>query len=204
MLTAVLALVPDPDWAVREQLAASLGELPAEHERDRAGRVPRALRERPGAMDAALSGLNGSEAGRPGDALDARHRETPQRAMAITMLAATIVSNAQDAPIQRAVRRRRGDAASGLAAIRAACRGAEVTLLGVDAVPGGARPRARTRRRGAPCPTCPGGRAGPGGASAFPRARGAADPSLQEGNARRAPARGGRRGGRGRGAGGPR
>src|SRR4030095_4047696 len=78
-------------------------------------------------------------------------------------------------------------------------RGAEVTLLGVDAT---GAVRGRGRDETAPCPTCPGGRAGPGGASAFPRARGEADPSLQEGNVGAAPAGG--RWGRGRaGAGAP-
>src|SRR3954447_26513110 len=57
-------------------------------------------------------------------------------------------------------------------------RGAEVALLG--AVAPGTPPvrRATTPAAGVPCPTCPGGRAGPGGAYAFaqvadpPRGRG--------------------------------
>ena len=201
MLTAVLALMPDPDWAVREQLAASLGELPPGTKETALVAFLERYANDPVAMDAALSGLNGSESAVLETLLRATS-ETPQRAMAITMLAATIVSNAQDAPIQRlfdAVAETPRPAWQRSALLR----GAEVTLLSVDAITGRARTRARRAApagEAAPCPTCPGGRAGPGGASAFPRARGAADPSLQEGNAQGgAPAAG--RGGRGRGAG---
>ena len=70
MATAVLALMPDPDWAVREQLAASLGELPhrATKETAMAAFLERYAND-PVAMDAALSGLNGSEADPAGDAV---------------------------------------------------------------------------------------------------------------------------------------
>lgn len=199
MLTAVLALMPDPDWAVREQLAASLGELPQGTKENTKETAMAAFLERyandPVAMDAALSGLNGSE---PAvlEALLRATEETPQRMMAIAMLAATIVSNAQDAAIQRLFD---GVAQTTRPAWQrsALLRGAEVTLLGLDATGAG---RGRGRGEAAPCPTCPGGRAGPGGASAFPRARGAADPSLQEGSGRSAaPAPAAGRGGRGRG-----
>jgi mono/diheme cytochrome c family protein/glucose/arabinose dehydrogenase/HEAT repeat protein len=200
LLTAVLALLPDPDWAVREQLAASLGELPPGTKET----AMVALLERdandPVAMDAALSGLKGSESAVLETLLRATS-ETSQRAMAITMLAATIVSNALDAPIQRlfdAVAETPRPAWQRSALLR----GAEVTLLSVDAITGVARGRgaaAAPASEAAPCPSCPGGRAGPGGASAFPRTTGAADPSLQEGNAGGAPAPAPGRGGRGRG-----
>ena len=144
MLTAVLALVPDPDWAVREQLAASLGELAQTTKETTKETAIAAFLERyandPVAMDAALSGLNGSE---PAvlDTLLRATTETPQRVMAITMLAATIVSNAQDASIQRLF-----DAVAQTARPAwqrsALLRGAEVTLLGVDAT-GVARGRGR-------------------------------------------------------------
>jgi glucose/arabinose dehydrogenase len=131
MLTAVLALMPDPDWAVREQLAASLGELPqATKETALAAFLERYAND-PVAMDAALSGLNGSEPAVLGALLRATS-ETPQRAMAITMLAATIVSNAQDGSIQRLF----DDVAQTARPAwqrSALLRGAEVTLLGVDA-----------------------------------------------------------------------
>ena len=50
-------------------------------------------------------------------------------------------------------------------------RGAEVALLGA-AMPGspGRRGGGPAAAPDAPCPTCPGGRAGPGGAYAFPQA----------------------------------
>jgi len=195
MATAVLALMPDADWAVREQLAASLGELPQSPKETALIAYLERYANDPVAMDTALSGLNGSELTVLETLLRAAS-ETPQRVMAITMLAATIVSNAQDAPIQRLFD---AVAETPRAAWQrsALLRGAEVTLLSVDAVTGAARGRGAAPAD-APCPTCPGGRAGPGGASAFPRARGEADPSLQEGNAGAAPATG--RGGRGRGA----
>ena len=195
---AVLTLVSDPDWAVRDQLAASLGELPqGSKETAMAAFLERHAND-PVAMDAALSGLNGSEPAVLEILLRATE-ETPERATAITMLAATIVATSQDASIQKLF-----EAAAQTARApwqrSALLRGAEVTLLSADA-PGSA---GRGRGRGAaaadaPCPTCPGGRAGPGGASAFPRARGAADPA-EGGAPGGAPAAAGARGGRGRGA----
>ena len=50
-------------------------------------------------------------------------------------------------------------------------RGAEVALLGAPAPGSPAGRRGGRLRATAPCPTCPGGRAGPGGAYAFPRRR---------------------------------
>ena len=43
---ALLKLIDDPDWSVREQLAASLGALPAGPEGDRARRLAAEARER--------------------------------------------------------------------------------------------------------------------------------------------------------------
>jgi mono/diheme cytochrome c family protein len=66
--------------------------------------------------------------------------------------------------------------------------GAEVTLLGAAAPGSPARGRGRGAAvANAPCNTCPGGRAGPGGAAAFPtaptapagRGRGATSPALK-------------------------
>ena len=185
--TAVAALSADPDWAVREQLGASLGELPAG---TKASAIAAFLDRNGGdpiAVDAALSGVAGSEAGVL-DALLATTDDTPSRAAAITMLAATIVSGAQDSNVQTLF---------GLVAQTtrpawqrsALLRGAEVTLLGADA-PGAARGRRGAPPADAPCATCPGGRAGPGGAAAFPvtptgaapaagRGRGAGRPALK-------------------------
>lgn len=197
MQSAVLALATDTDWAVRGQLAASLGELPQGTKESALATFLERHASDPVAMDAALSGMNGLEP-RVLEALMRATEETPQRTAAITMLAATIVSAGQDAVIQRlfdAVAQTERPAWQRSALLR----GAEVTLLGV-AAPGTGPGRGRGRgapAADAPCPTCPGGRAGPGGASAFPRTRGAAaDPPAGEGEpAAAAPARG-----RGRGA----
>jgi mono/diheme cytochrome c family protein len=51
-------------------------------------------------------------------------------------------------------------------------RGAEIALLGAPMPARGTKPRSvppAPTTAGSPCPTCPGGRAGPGGAYAFPR-----------------------------------
>ena len=195
MQAAVVALASDPDWVVRDQLAASLGELPQGPKESALAAFLERNASDPVAMDAALSGLKGSEA-IVLEALMRATEETPQRTAAITMLAATIVSGAQDAPIQRlfdAVAESTRPAWQRSALLK----GAEVTLLGADA-PGSAPGRGRPAppAADAPCPTCPGGRAGPGGASAFPTARGGTAP-LGEGAVS---GRGAGRGGRGRGA----
>ncbi len=198
MRQAVTALAADPDWAVRDQLAASLGELPPGSKEAAVVAFLERNANDAIATDAALSGVSGSEDAVL-SALMKGTDETPQRAAAMTMLAATIVSGAQDASIQRL-----------FAAIAepvqpawqrsALLKGAEVTLLGANA-PGSAPGRGRGRGAtpaDAPCTTCPGGRAGPGGASAFPAARGAAADPVAEGAVVAGTGRGGR--GRGRGA----
>ena len=91
------------------------------------------------------------------------------------MLAGTIVRGAQEAAVQDLFAMV-GDERRPAWQRSALLRGAEVALLGAT------MPGTQTGRRGAPpvttgpapCPTCPGGRAGPGGAYAFqqaPRAR---------------------------------
>jgi mono/diheme cytochrome c family protein/HEAT repeat protein len=193
---AVLALISDPDWAVRDQLGASLGELPAPAKETAVAAFLERNANDAVAVDAALSGLKGSETAVLEKVMTGVD-ETPQRTTAITMLAATIVSGGQDAVVQKvfdaiAERTRPSWQRSAL------LRGAEVTLLGAVA-PGSLPGRGGARGRGmsaeAPCPTCPGARGGPGGAAAFPRARGA-DAALLEGGAA---GPGGTRGDRGRG-----
>jgi len=188
MQSAVVALASDPDWSVRAQVGASLGELPAPA---RPAVIASFLTRNAGdpvAMDAALSGVAGSEA----DVLDLLLRvtdDTPQRSASITMLAATIVSRGQDASVQPLFNL--AAQASRPAWQRAALlRGAEVTLLGADAPGSTGRGRGRGAAPDAPCPTCPGARGGPGGAAAFPSNRDAALPA--EGGATTG------RGGRGR------
>jgi mono/diheme cytochrome c family protein/glucose/arabinose dehydrogenase len=192
---AVFALGTDADWAVRGQLAASLGELPQGTKESALAAFLERHASDPVAMDAALSGMNGLEP-RVLETLMRATEETPQRTAAITMLAATIVSAGQDAVIQQLFNAI-AETARPAWQRSALLRGAEVTLLGAVA-PGSAPGRGRgAPAADAPCPTCPGGRAGPGGASAFPRTRGAAaDPPGEEGEPAAAPP--GR--GRGRGA----
>src|SRR5204863_5086659 len=113
------------------------------------------------------------------------------RRAAVTMLAATIVSRAKDADVQHvfdtvADRSRPSWLRASL------LRGAEAQLLGIDPITGRGR-GAPAPAPDAPCPTCPGGRSGPGGAPAFATGR--------AGEGGRAATPGGR--GRGRGAGRP-
>jgi mono/diheme cytochrome c family protein/glucose/arabinose dehydrogenase len=192
---AVIAKIDDPDWSVRQQLAASLGALPAGV---REGAVARLLERHAGdpvVLDAALSGLRGAELATLDRLLVPGLAETPQRADTLTMLASLVIRGGQDAAVQRVFARM---ADAGLAAWQrsALVGGAEVALLGrsLPAPParrgGGAAARGAAAATPLPCPTCPGGRAGPGGAYAF---REPAPNTGQRGG------RGGRGGGRGGG-----
>ncbi len=171
---AVLKRLDDGDWAVRKQLAASLGVLPAAERTTAIVSLLERHADDPIVMDAALSGLRGTEAavldrllqsGQGGDVL------TPQRETAAVMLAGTIVRGAQEAAVQDLFAMV-GDERRPSWQRSALLRGAEVALLGAT------MPGTQTGRRGAPpvttgpapCPTCPGGRAGPGGAYAFQQA----------------------------------
>jgi mono/diheme cytochrome c family protein/glucose/arabinose dehydrogenase len=166
---AVLKRLDDADWAVRHQLAASIGGMPVEvRERAMVSLLERYADDSV-TLDAALSGLRGSEA-RVLQRIVTAGNQTPQRDAAVTMLAATLVRSAQDAAVQ--------DLFVTIADERhpewqrsALLRGAEIALLGA-AMPGtttGRRGNAPAATASLPCPTCPGGRAGPGGAYAFPR-----------------------------------
>jgi mono/diheme cytochrome c family protein len=164
---AVLRHVDDEDWAVRQQVAASLGALPAgPRERAVVSMLDRHADD-PIVVDAALSGVRGSEAAVLDGLIAGAATQTPQRDTAITMVTATIVRGAQDGAVQSVFGSIAAD--SRPMWIRTALvRGAEVALTGAAA------PGTRGGRRGAganaanlPCPTCPGGRAGPGGAYAF-------------------------------------
>ena len=170
---AVLRRLDDGDWWVRQQLAASIGVLPAGVREAPAAAIIERYATDPVVMDAALSGLRGSERTVLDMLLQSGDGQTPQRDAAITMLAATIVRSGQDAATQHVLA---SIANRGLAAWQrsALLRGAEVTLLGaaMPAPPVRRRDSASTAVKPAepvPCPTCPGGRAGPGGAYAFTR-----------------------------------
>jgi mono/diheme cytochrome c family protein/glucose/arabinose dehydrogenase len=160
---AVMKLLDDKDWAVRRQLAATLGELQSGSKDAAIAGMLERHGDDPIAVDAALSGARGIELAVLDRLLQATG-ETPQRSTAITMLAATIVRVGEDAPIQTLLARVAETSRVNWQRF-ALLRGAEVALLGAT-MPG-------TPGRGAPnpnepCPTCPGGRGGPGGARAFP------------------------------------
>src|SRR5262245_5107368 len=166
---AVLKRLDDTDWVVRRQLAASLGALPASERDSAATSLLEAHANDPVTVDAVLSGLRGGETAVLERLMRSGAERTPQRETSITMLAATIVRSAQEAAIQSLF----GAIADGRRTDwqrSAMLGGTEVALLGA-AMPG--TPTLRASATGtagpAPCPTCPGGRAGPGGAYAYTR-----------------------------------
>jgi mono/diheme cytochrome c family protein len=173
---AVLKRLDDADWAVRRQLAATLGELPADRKEQAIVTLLERRADDPITLDAALSGLRGREAAVLNTLLQS-NAQTPQRDAAITMLAATIVRAADDPAIQNVFERVAEEARPGWQR-SVLLRGAEVALLGA-AMPGaigrgGAAPPEDPDAIGqvAPPPAGrgAGGRGGPGGAAAFPRA----------------------------------
>jgi mono/diheme cytochrome c family protein len=133
-----------------------------------------ALLERAGedavVMDAAISGLRGVEAAALSRMIDAGAATSPHREAAVTMLAATIARAGEDATVQALLAKAADPGAAGWT--RAAIlRGLEINVLGAAMPgnpPGRGAPTAATGKP-LPCPTCPGGRAGPGGAYAFAR-----------------------------------
>ena len=181
--SAVLKRSDDADAGVRRQLAASLGALPS-RERDVAvASLLDAHGDDAVTLDAALSGLRGGEPAVLERMLQAGARQTSQRDASIAMLSATIVRSAQEDAVHdlfaRIAERRAEWQRS------AVLRGMEIALLGA-AMPGTAAPRVPIRQAAdpAPCPTCPGGRAGPGGAYAYPRPSTAAADGSGRGGAR--------------------
>jgi mono/diheme cytochrome c family protein/glucose/arabinose dehydrogenase len=167
--TAVLKRLNDPDWAVREQLAATLGAMPQGSREAAVASVLERYAGDPVVMDAAISGVHGSEAAVLEKVLQASASQTPERDAAITMLTATIIRSGFEAAVQGAFAGAGEDAGPEWQR-SAVMRGAEVALLGIP-MPG--TPERRPASRGvpgtAPCATCPGGRGGPGGAYAFDR-----------------------------------
>jgi mono/diheme cytochrome c family protein len=165
---AVLARLDDADWAVQRQLAATLGELPVEARLAPMATVLERHGDDPVTVDAAISGLRGQEVAMLTRLLQSP-TETPQRAAVITMLSGTLVRGGQDASAQTILQwvSETARPAWQRAALLA---GAEVALLNAP-MPGmavAAAAPAAAPVTPAPCPTCPGGRAGPGGAPAFP------------------------------------
>ena len=163
---AVLALTGDLHWSVREQLAASLGVLPPGAREAAAAAMFERHAADPVVVDATLSGLRGGESAVLETLLQSAE-QTPQRETAITMLAATIVRGGQDAAVLNVLASAADTGRSGWQR-SALLRGAEVAVLN-SPMPGTVARRAAPPIANAPCPTCPGGRAGPGGAYAFDR-----------------------------------
>ncbi len=159
----VLKLIDDRDWAVRRQLAASLGLLrDGEREATLATMIARFGTD-PVVVDAALSGVRGNETALLAR-LTAASSETPEIAAGITMTAAAIVRSADETAVQRLMQTIATESIP-LWQRSALLRGAEVTLLAA-AMPGGGSGRGANAT---PPDARPGGRAGPGGAPAFPR-----------------------------------
>jgi mono/diheme cytochrome c family protein/glucose/arabinose dehydrogenase len=165
MQAVVMKRLDDQDWFVWEQLAASLGTLPAGPRETAVVALLERHADDPVAMDAALSGLRGLEVA----ALDTLLRssgQTPQREAALTMMVATIMRGADDATIEKVFERVTEETRANWQR-SALLRGAEVAVLKAP-MPGPPPPDDEPRvTAGLPCPTCPGGRAGPGGAYAF-------------------------------------
>jgi mono/diheme cytochrome c family protein/glucose/arabinose dehydrogenase len=166
---AVMKRLDDSDWAVRQQLAASLGALPQGQRESAVAAVLERYANDPIAMDAALSGVRDSEAAVLERLLQGQE-QTVQREDAIIMLSAMIVRSAQDAAVQHLFASVADESRSNWQR-SALLRGAEVALgAPMPGTPAGeGRGTATAAAAGLPCPTCPGGRAGPGGAYAFPR-----------------------------------
>ncbi len=190
---AVLKRTADTDWAVRRQLAATLGVFPANSSGE-AALITMLERygDDPLTVDAALSGLSGREGAVLRRVLESQG-ETPQRSAIITTLAATIVKSGQDTPVQD-VLQAVADAARPAWQRQALIAGAEVVLAGAP-LPGSAP--ARGNANAAAAGTAAGARGGPGGSRAFPE-----EPATAAAGRGAAPtpgARGGAGAGRGRG-----
>lgn len=171
--TALLARVDDPHWAVRRQLAATLGELNSTLKMAPLATMLEKYGDDPIVVDAAISGLRGEETTMLTRLLTSTEPDTYARAAALTMLSATVLRGADNARVQT-VFDWVAEATRPEWQRAALLRGAEVALLNqpMPAAP----PRAvaaappATPGTAAPCPTCPGARGGPGGAPAFPNA----------------------------------
>ena len=166
LVAEIAKRVEDDNPWIRAQLGASLGALPAGPREDLLERLLRRAGDEPVTVDAALSSLRGSELIMV-DRLRTSSGATPQIESALTMLSATIVRSGEDAAVQR-VLAATAEATTAEWQRGAMLRGLEVALLGAPA-PGNAAGRRNAAPAPAataaplPCPTCPGGRGGPGG-----------------------------------------
>ena len=194
---AVLKLSADSDWAVRRQLAATLGGFPPSSDGEAAlVQLLERYGDDPLTVDAALSGLSGREAVVLRRLLDTP-AETPQRTAVTTTLAATVVKGGQDKGVQDLLQTI-ADNARPAWQREALLAGAEAALTG-RALPG-ALPGRGNANAAAANNTALGARGGPGGDRAFPDQPTAAT-GARAGGAGRGGAGGGRAGGAGRGGG---
>ncbi len=168
----VLKRLDDADWAVRRQLAATLGELPPGSKETALANASRALRRR--------SGRNGRGDQRHAAAASwpcssACCRELGRLLNGPLLSPCWLQRSSEPATMQRCRRcspaflKRHERPGRG----PRSCSGAEVALLGAT-MPG--TPARGAVDPNAPCETCPGGRGGPGGARAFPGALAGANP----------------------------
>ena len=207
MQAAILKRLDEKDWAVRRQLAASLGELPIGVREAPIVTLLERYGDDPVTADAAISGLAELEP-HALQLLLKSPTESPQRSAAITMLAGTIVRTADDGPVQDLLQRV-AQTSTPMWQRSAMLRGAEGALLGAAYLTGGGRGRGNAPGRAAVDPNAPGQRGGPGGAPAFPgrgQGGGGGAPARGQGGGGGAAGGGaaaGGGGGGGRGAGGP-
>jgi mono/diheme cytochrome c family protein len=164
---AVMSRIDDEDAGVRRQLAASLGMMPPGVREAAVARVLERFGEDPITVDAALSGVRGGELTlieelvRRAD--DARHVDAT--APALAMLSAVLVRSGRGDDLQR-VFGTIADESRARSVRSALLQGMEIALLGA-ALPGTPARGQPAAAANMPCPTCPGGRGGPGGAYAF-------------------------------------
>ncbi len=163
----VIARASDPDWHVRLQVAASLGEMPDGDSKVSA--LADMLLSRghddPVLVDVVLSGVRGAESRLLARLLErdgAAGGEAPARE-AVTMVAATLFHAARDVEAQTWLARIADDSAQAWQR-EALMHGAEIGLLGAP-LPGLLPPLPNPAA--SVCPTCPGGRLSQGGAYAY-------------------------------------
>lgn len=125
---AVIGHLDDPDWWVREQVAATLGALPAGRREAPIATLLERHGSDPVLVDAAISGLRGDEPAVLDAILGSGARSAASEA-AVEMLAATIVKSSQDDVI-RGLLAKVADPARPEWQRSALLRGAEITLLG--------------------------------------------------------------------------
>jgi mono/diheme cytochrome c family protein/glucose/arabinose dehydrogenase len=171
MQQAVLAHSTDADWAVRRQLAATVGTLKGDAREAAVVSLLERNGDDPVVVDAALSGIAGKE---PTilDRILGSQQESPQRSAAAMVLAATIIRGKQEASSQ-GVLDLIADHARPEWQRASMMTGVEAAVLATP-LPGSGRTRGGAAPAAAACPTCPGSRIGPGGASAFPSTTGRA------------------------------